>query len=44
MLLKGDVAIRVERKQVWGFLIGSNQGGKYFPGAERIEVTELNKQ
>ncbi len=43
MLLKGEVAIRAPRKQVWDFLTDPNQIGQCVPGVEKIEVVEPNK-
>jgi carbon monoxide dehydrogenase subunit G len=39
MVLKGNVAIRASRKQVWDFLIGPNQIGQCVPGVEKIDET-----
>ena len=44
MLLKGEVAIRAPRKQVWDFLTDPNQIGQCAPGVEKIEVIEPNKR
>lgn len=44
MLLKGDVAIRVEQKQIWDFLTDPNQIGQCTWGAKKIEVAKLNKR
>jgi hypothetical protein len=38
MVLKGNVAIRVSRKQAWGFLTDPNQIGQCVPGVEKIEI------
>lgn len=44
MLLKGDVAICVEQKQMWDFLTDPNQIGQCAWGVKRIEVDKLNKR
>ena len=44
MILKGDVAIRAPRKQVWDFLTDPEQIGQCAPGVEKIEVIEHLKK
>ena len=44
MVLKGNVAIRAPRKQVWDFLTDPNQIGPCVPGVEKIEIVEPNKK
>jgi carbon monoxide dehydrogenase subunit G len=44
MVLKGNVAIRAPRKQVWDFLTDPNQIGQCVPGVEKIEIIEPNKK
>ena len=44
MILKGDVAIRAPRKQVWDFLTDPNQIGPCAPGVEKIEIIEPLKR
>jgi carbon monoxide dehydrogenase subunit G len=44
MLLKGDMAIRVEQKQIWDFLTDPNQIGQCAWGVKKIEVAKLNKR
>jgi carbon monoxide dehydrogenase subunit G len=44
MVLKGNVAIRAPRKQVWDFLTDPNQLGQCVPGVEKIEIVEPNKK
>ena len=44
MLLKGDVAIRAPRKQVWDFMTDPEQIGQCAPGVEKIEVIEPLKR
>lgn len=44
MQLKGDVAIRAPRKQVWDFMTDPNQIGQCAPGVEKIEMIEPLKR
>lgn len=44
MVLKGNVAIRTTRKQVWYFLVVPNQIAQCVPGVEKIETVEPNKK
>jgi carbon monoxide dehydrogenase subunit G len=44
LLLKGDVAIRAPRKQVWDFMTDPEQIGQCAPGVEKIEVIEPLKR
>lgn len=44
MVLKGNVAIRAPRKQVWDFLTDPNQIGQCVPGVEKIEIVEPDKK
>jgi len=44
MQLKGDVAIRAPRKQVWDFMTDPEQIGQCAPGVEKIEMIEPLKR
>lgn len=44
MVLKGNIAIRAPREQVWDFLTDPNQIGQCVPGVEQIEIVEPNKK
>ena len=44
MILKGEVAIRATRKQVWDFMTDPEQIGQCAPGVEKIEVIEPLKK